>query len=584
MMAWFPGTPDGNGANVAAIVDAAVTLSVTVTDTDGDVVSQETDIGARLQFLDDLPVAEDDTDSLAASSTDPATGNVITTGAGADDTGADVAATVTQITGAGVPSAVPGAGRTSVAGSYGTLEIAADGSYTYTRDPNTGGGDDDVFTYTLTDADGDADTATLTISIGDAPVAITGLTSEADGGDATVDEAGLSDGTDAAADTETTGGGFTISAFDGVADLSLTQGGASVTVITNDTLALGPITLTSALGSTLEITGYNAATGEVNYTYTLSDDETHPDAGRDDIFETFGISLTDRDGDVSTGDLVVQVLDDIPVITTDLTDTVTLRASDGDLGTDPAASFAGLFDIDPGADGAASTVYALGLGDAVSGLTDGATGAAIVLSLEGGEIVGRVGAGGAVAFTAAVDAGGAITLDQQRVIEHPDGNGANVASIINTAVALSVTVTDTDGDTVTQSADIGAKLEFQDDTPEIETNTAETIVLQSADDTLGTDPSTSFAGLFTVDAGADGAASTVYALGVADAASGLTDSVTGDAIVLSFDAGQVVGRVGAGGAVAFTVAVDATTGKAQGIRRIKIDEREARNLEDDFED
>jgi len=32
------------------------------------------------------------------------------------------------------------------------------------------------------------------------------------------------------------------------------------------------------------------------------------------------------------------------------------------------------------------------------------------------------------------------------------------------------------------------------------------------------------------------------------------------------------------------IEVDATTGKAQGIRRIKIDEREARNLEDDFED
>src|SRR5207342_2785912 len=60
------------------------------------------------------------------------------------------------------------AGVLSIAGSFGTLNIDADGNYTYTRNAGAPGSVDDVFTYTLTDADGDSTTATLTIHINDA--------------------------------------------------------------------------------------------------------------------------------------------------------------------------------------------------------------------------------------------------------------------------------------------------------------------------------------------------------------------------------------------------------------------------------
>ena len=65
-------------------------------------------------------------------------------------------------------------------GTYGTLIIGADGSYTYTADQSAadaldaGETADDVFTYTVTDENGATTTATLTITVSgsnDAPVA-----------------------------------------------------------------------------------------------------------------------------------------------------------------------------------------------------------------------------------------------------------------------------------------------------------------------------------------------------------------------------------------------------------------------------
>ena len=61
-------------------------------------------------------------------------------------------------------------GGSSITGQYGTLLIAANGSYTYT--PNTdlsNVGKSETFTYTLSQADGDSDTANLIIKISDTP-------------------------------------------------------------------------------------------------------------------------------------------------------------------------------------------------------------------------------------------------------------------------------------------------------------------------------------------------------------------------------------------------------------------------------
>ncbi|BCN92322.1 hypothetical protein THMIRHAM_01070 [Thiomicrorhabdus immobilis] len=61
---------------------------------------------------------------------------------------------------------------TTVIGTYGTLEISSNGSYTYTPNADISNtGEQDSFTYKLTQPDGDSDTAQLTIDIVQPPVA-----------------------------------------------------------------------------------------------------------------------------------------------------------------------------------------------------------------------------------------------------------------------------------------------------------------------------------------------------------------------------------------------------------------------------
>ena len=74
---------------------------------------------------------------------------------------------------------VAGNGTTNIAGLYGNLSIAADGSYTYTPYSNYSNvGKSETFTYTLNQPDGDSDTANLIINIGNtaytAPTPISG--------------------------------------------------------------------------------------------------------------------------------------------------------------------------------------------------------------------------------------------------------------------------------------------------------------------------------------------------------------------------------------------------------------------------
>lgn len=66
--------------------------------------------------------------------------------------------------------AVAATGLTTIGGLYGSLEISADGSYTYTPFENSDNvGKTDIFVYTLTQPDGDSDTAQLVITIADSP-------------------------------------------------------------------------------------------------------------------------------------------------------------------------------------------------------------------------------------------------------------------------------------------------------------------------------------------------------------------------------------------------------------------------------
>ncbi|OWQ37800.1 VCBS domain-containing protein, partial [Pseudomonas sp. DrBHI1] len=195
-------------------------------------------------------------------------------------------------------------------GTYGTLVLAADGSYTYTLNTNDpdfknlhgGGNGVETFTYTLKDADGDTSTATLTLNVSNLndPVTLGGL--DVNGGELTVYEKNLADGSAPNPGALTQSGTFTVSAPDGLQSLSV----GGISVVSGGVAASFPQSITTALGNTLTITGYNPTTGVISYSYTLLDNETHANGdGANSLTEHFTVTATDTDGSTASGSLDV---------------------------------------------------------------------------------------------------------------------------------------------------------------------------------------------------------------------------------------------------------------------------------------
>ncbi|GEM_PF-1246485 len=154
---------------------------------------------------------------------------------------------------------------------------------------------------------------TTTVDVDYAPE-ISNLTPAANGGDVTVDEDDLAEGSDTSKESTVQEGTFTISSGDAIDDLTI-EGNA---IITDGTFSA--TSFTTALGNTLSVTGYDANTGEITYSYELTDNTlTHGPAnnGENGVFESFDISLSDVDGDVANDTLSVQITDDVPMASAD---------------------------------------------------------------------------------------------------------------------------------------------------------------------------------------------------------------------------------------------------------------------------
>ncbi|WP_374371659.1 DUF5801 repeats-in-toxin domain-containing protein, partial [Dongia sp.] len=287
-----------------------------------------TSLTLHVDIQDDAPIAYFDSDALnnGALTTD---GNVIT-GIGtdigainADRVGADGAKlTAIDAQQANIPAVVVndithGAGF-SIQGQYGTLVIFEDGYYTYTRL----NGDpfvppvmqvSDVFDYTITDKDGDTSSTTLTIRITDQGTTLDLPVAGEDG--TKVYEAGLPAGSAETADdipnnehSEKTSGIITVTAPDGLAGVTI--GG---TFISYNQLANGPLPTTlfvagSHSGSiTIDWFSGNSAGGQIGYTYALT-----TNTSGDDTTDSFPVVVHDLDGDQSSGNLVIDIVDDVP--------------------------------------------------------------------------------------------------------------------------------------------------------------------------------------------------------------------------------------------------------------------------------
>ncbi|WP_435417884.1 DUF5801 repeats-in-toxin domain-containing protein [Parerythrobacter aurantius] len=382
------------------------TFTLVVTDSDGDTASTSLVIA----IVDDVPDAADDANAIAAGLYGPVGGNVL-----ANDTQGADSAKVTSYSGAG-GSGGPG---DVVQGLYGFLTIAADGSYSYTRNPGTPGGVSDSFGYTITDGDGDTASALLVIAIANSGTSLD-LPALGEAG-TQVAEAGLAGppaGSDAASDSEFTSGVFTFTAPDGPA--TVTIGGVAVTAVGQ--------TFVGAHG-TLTVTAI--AAGSISYIYELQDN-TSGDATQD----AFVVRVTDKDGDFSQDTLRIAIVDDRPSAAADV-DSVT---EDG-----PLVADGNVLTGSGGADANATD----GAGDVLG--ADGASVTGVAAGTPAGPVAGSVGAGVAGDY-------GSLTIgsngDYSYVLDNANALVQGLDGTETLTDVFSYTVTDGDGDTTTTTVTV----------------------------------------------------------------------------------------------------------------------------------
>jgi len=456
---WSVGTAQsGTSAHGTWTVDTDGTYSYTLTEpTSGDSTSDSfsyTAIDANgntvtntvtITINDDQPVAVAD---VSANVTEGATLNVEANGgvlsndtAGADGWSNSGSAVIgVRAAGGDTSTEVSSGVASSIAGHYGTLTLNADGSYSYEAGANAITADDqDIFVYTVEDADGDRSTTTLTINIAD----VTGTPAVTPD---TVDEAGLTGGSDEASGRDSTTGNLNL------------QTGWSLdsTSVGDQTGSYGTLTIN----------------GDGTYSYTLTSPVADIDGA--DETETFTYTAVDQYGNTVENTVTITIVDDEPEVTLTGTSPGSLTVDETALGvSDTDNGFAnGVFGFAYGADGEDSTVYSLSVTDGtVSGVTDTATGTEIYLFMDGADVVGRVGndSNGDEAFRIAIDADtGAATLTQSRPLEHSDASDHDdPLSMTDGTIQLVATVTDGDGDSASESVNVGKNFSFRDDGPSI---------------------------------------------------------------------------------------------------------------------
>jgi len=283
-----------NTATLTQVISASVTANTPVSTSDivSVVQASNTDIQAATSVsevsaaqvnqasapvADTAQVAEDGSTSaltrasgLLGNDTDP-------------DGGETALLRVTHVLGVGAnPTAVAVGGTTAITGTYGTLAIAADGTYTYTADRDAadalaaGQSANDVFTYTVIDPGGNKTTATLTVTVNgtdDPAVARNDAVSTAENA---VKTGSVFADNGSGADSDADGPPLAVSAVNGQpasvgAQIALASG-ALLTVNADGTFSYDPNGKFNYLVSSG--TGASNTTATDSFTYTLANGNT----------------------------------------------------------------------------------------------------------------------------------------------------------------------------------------------------------------------------------------------------------------------------------------------------------------------
>ncbi len=319
-------TIDDTNANVQALRTNAQTLedvfTYTVTDAGG--LTSTTQVTITIRGRNDNPVGVNDTATAteaggvangAAGSN--GTGNVLTNDTDVDSVGNGETKAVNAVV-AGGQSSATGNVNSAVFGSYGSITIAANGSYTYTVDNsnaavqalrNTSQTLTDLFTYEVVDAGGLTSLATLTVTIegaNDNPVGVNDTATATESG-------GVANGT---AGSNGTGNVLTN-------DTDVDSVGNGETKTVNAVVAGAQSSATGNVGSSVTGT-YGSITIGSNgiYTYTVNDSDAAVQALRNTsqtLTDLFTYEVVDAGGLTSLATLTVTIqgANDNPVANVD---------------------------------------------------------------------------------------------------------------------------------------------------------------------------------------------------------------------------------------------------------------------------
>ncbi len=288
-------------------------FAFTVIDNEDDSSNQT----VEFRLGDTAPTAAQDNASITEDAIpNTVTGDITTN----DTTGADTAISVSGINFSGTKTV-----GTPFASTYGTMDINADGTYTYTLDNGNADVQDirsgeslvEVFNYTIADTDGDTSSTSLTVTINGVDerptVIIPNSGTAAAGSDISVLE------------NATTTSTFTLNAESGLnsaSALSITDednGLLTLSLAQLQNLTTSNQSIVSSDG-TLTLTGYSAGASSAQVSYRFDPTGTSRDhsGGDNSIIDTFTIIATDT-GNISSAptDLDIHIADTVPIANDD---------------------------------------------------------------------------------------------------------------------------------------------------------------------------------------------------------------------------------------------------------------------------
>lgn len=285
---------EGGGENDAI----AHEMEVVVTDSDGDSGSAV----IRVEITDDVPTI--DTAESISLTEGQSTTQSFDVAFGADGAAASGAVTIQGVT-------------ADENGVYhlanGTVVINDDNTYTYTADSDAPEGATDSFTLVATDADGDMHTAEVSVSINQSSAP------ELSVGQVTVDEAHLVPG-------HTDGGSFS-EMVTVTADM-LFGAGSNVTLVSAETsTGKGTVRVNEDGSLTYTLTERTEGGSDTSNTADTEADRSTADTAQGDIIK---LTVTDAYGNTHVVEVAVNVIDDIPTISTSDMSTSVVPGDSGD--------------------------------------------------------------------------------------------------------------------------------------------------------------------------------------------------------------------------------------------------------------